>query len=169
MGVSVSFCREPANSASFSSSTMAPSRCGIPVSLILLCLPMALAEEAKFLASHVAGNNATLNAGSNATLNASSNATLNAAVHESTELGGYPLHAGWNCWIPGVVQGDAGFQSGVASPSACASACNSAGSWCVGFVFMHCQNKCWLRGAGVTCVTGQQAQCFDYYGTINHR
>merc|ERR1712083_874034 len=84
---------------------------------------------------------------------------LNAAVHESAELGGYPLHAGWNCWIPGVVQGDAGFQSGVASPGACASACNSAGSWWVGFVFMHCQNKCWLRGAGVTCVTGQQAQC----------
>merc|ERR1712076_358385 len=73
----------------------------------------------------------------------------------------YPYHRNWNCYTPGAPSTD-GFQGGVYNTADCAQRCDHT-SWCVGFVFMRCQSKCWLRPRGISCThsPGGEAACFD--------
>eukprot|EP00438_Fugacium_kawagutii_P025144 Skav208298 [mRNA] locus=scaffold897:192040:192750:+ [translate_table: standard] len=81
--------------------------------------------------------------------------------------GYYPRNEGWNCWNPNTMHSSDGY-IGRTSVSTCHAMCDRR-SWCVGFVYMRCQNKCWLREEGTSCSHANkgEAACFDYYGFIN--
>merc|ERR1712190_60990 len=77
----------------------------------------------------------------------------------------YPYHRNWNCYTPGAPSTD-GYR-GVRGTDSCARQCDQT-SWCVGFVYMRGQSKCWLRPSGIRCVhsTGGEAASFDWYGSL---
>ena len=81
----------------------------------------------------------------------------------------YPANPGWNCYDP-KYSSNSGYQ-GQMSVSTCSARCAGTG-WCVGFQYMGCQSKCWLRSGGEgTCSHSNhgEAACFTYYGHIKHR
>merc|ERR1712050_480789 len=77
----------------------------------------------------------------------------------------YPYHHNWNCYDPRAPSTD-GYR-GVRGTDSCARECDQT-SWCVGFVYMRGQSKCWLRPSGIRCVhsTGGEAASFDWYGSL---
>ena len=81
--------------------------------------------------------------------------------------GYYPRHVAWNCWNPSTMHSSDGYM-GRTSVSGCRAMCDRR-SWCVGFVYMRCQSKCWLREEGTSCshASKGEAACFDYYGFLN--